>query len=262
MNTSSLRRSKLEFWGSARSSCLAKLCANISMACHTSGTVLIARPCTRSCVFRPTRTLLSCAWPTGCAIWNSLQLALRTAIGWRWSGPSISSVSQSCALAMTHSVPTPRLLPYFPMEDSVRCWLPESLRVMGKPSLLAASSRSPLSSGVGGSVYLCAGAIFMTTGHCAATCVASSSSGSIPHASIRIGIARGTSGNIYWKPRSRSKAHLCRAVSTANGAGMGARDLGDRVTKPAGDQSARRLPGAAGESEKDLSSFRPILPRS
>ena len=102
-----------------------------------------------------------------------------------------------------------------------------SLLVAGEPSrdretfFLAASSRFPLSSFGGGSVYRCASAISTTTGHCAAMCVASSSSGSIRPASTPIGIARGTSGSTCWKPRSRLKGRLSRAVYTASGVGNG-----------------------------------------
>ena len=135
--------------------------------------------------------------------------------------PSISLVSQSCALAMTHSVATPRLLPYFPMEGLAPCWLLESPRATAKLSSLAVSSRFPPSSGGGGFVYHCAGAISTMTGHCAAMCVASSSSGSIRPASIPIGIAPGIGGSTCWKPRSRSQVRLCGAVNTASDAGNG-----------------------------------------
>src|ERR1019366_6999361 len=59
------------------------------------------------------------------------------------------------------------------------------------------------------------------TGHCAATCVASRSCGSIQPPSILSGTARGTSGSICWEQRSRSRARSYRAASTAKAGSSG-----------------------------------------
>ena len=56
------------------------------------------------------------------------------------------------------------------------------------------------------------------TGHCAATCVASWSSGSTQPPCIHSGTAPGISGSICWEPRSRSRARSYRAANTANAA--------------------------------------------
>ena len=112
---------------------------------------------------------------------------------------------------MTRCWPIPKPRPYFRTVDLALCWLPASLPVTDKHSSLAAFLRFHRSSGAGGSMCHCAGATSTTTGHCAATCVASSSSGSIQPPSIRSGTARGISGNICWEQRSRSRARSYRA---------------------------------------------------
>ena len=69
--------------------------------------------------------------------------------------------------------------------------------------------------GVAGFVYHCADVSFMTIGLYVATCDANSNSGLILPSFMRCGTPHGISGNISWKPRSRSKARLCRALNTA-----------------------------------------------
>ncbi len=97
-----------------------------------------------------------------------------------------------------------------------------SLLVAGEPSrdgetfFAAASSRFHPISGAGASVCRCADVISTMTGHCAATCAASSSSGSTQPPSIHSGIAPGISGSICWEPKSRSRARSYRAANTAN----------------------------------------------
>ena len=127
---------------------------------------------------------------------------------------------------MTRCWPIPKPLPYFRTVDLALCWLLASLPVTDKHSSLVAFLRFHRSSGADGSMCHCAGATSTTTGHCAATCVASSSSGSIQPPSIRFGTARGISGNICWEQRSRSTARSYRAANTANVAGSGNSLLG------------------------------------
>ena len=135
----------------------------------------------------------------------------RTQSEWRWSGHLTSLAIPNCALATTRCWPIPKPLPYFRMVDLALFSLPASLPVTEKHSLPAASSRFHRISGAGGSMCHCADVISTMTGHCAAMCVASSSSGSIQPPSIHSGTAHGTSGSICWEPRSRSRARSYRA---------------------------------------------------
>ena len=141
---------------------------------------------------------------------------VRTQSESRWSGPSTSLVSPNCVLAMTRCLPIRKHQPYFRMVGLARFWLPANLPATDKHSSLAAFSRFHRSSGAGGSMFHCADAISTTTGHCAATRVASSSSGSTQPPCIHSGTVRGTSGNICWEQRSRSMARSYRLANTAN----------------------------------------------
>src|SRR6516164_10582237 len=122
---------------------------------------------------------------------------------------------------MTPCWPIPKFQPYFRMVDLAPFWLLESSLVTDKHSLLGALSRFHPSSGADASMYHFASASSMTTGRCAGICDASWSYGWIQLPSIRFGIAHGISGNIFWEPRSRSRARSYSAVNTANVAGSG-----------------------------------------
>ena len=117
---------------------------------------------------------------------------------------------------MTRCWPIPKPLPCFRTVDLALFSLPASLPVTDKHSLLAASWRFHPSSGDGGSMCHCADVISTMTGHSAATCGASWSSGSTQPPCIHSGTAPGISGSICWEPRSRSKARSYRAANTAN----------------------------------------------
>src|SRR5215471_12736647 len=122
---------------------------------------------------------------------------------------------------MTPCWPIPKFRPYFRMVDLAPFWLPATSPVMDKHFLLGALSPFHPSSGAGASKYHFARAISMTTGPCAATCVANWNSGGTRPYYIHSGTAPGTNGSICWERRSRSRARLYGAVNTANVAESG-----------------------------------------
>ena len=97
---------------------------------------------------------------------------------WRWNGNSTSSVSRNCGLAMTRWWPIPKLRP----RSLWWIWLSScGWRSFARRAkfFANASSRFHPIFGVGGSMCHCENVISTTTAHCAATCVANWSSGSI-----------------------------------------------------------------------------------